>query len=180
MRDVWSYSQHKGSDLLVLLGFADNANETRRCWTSIAYQARKARMSERNLHYIVKRLVSSGELIVEKNAGPKGCNIFHVIEYKIPANKFDPAKIAGVQPASLKGCNRLLKRVQPVAPEPSITINESTKFIASSLADNEPQCEYCFGEYCNGRQATMRLPNSSTLVCGFCWQEATGKKITRA
>jgi hypothetical protein len=65
MTHVWERSQHKGSELLLLLAIADNANDQGIAYPSLRTLARKIRMSRRNVIFLVKRLVASGELRVE-------------------------------------------------------------------------------------------------------------------
>jgi hypothetical protein len=60
---VWRRSQAKGSDLLVLLAIADNADaETAEAFPSIKYLSRKTRLSERGVQYAIAHLIESGEL----------------------------------------------------------------------------------------------------------------------
>lgn len=105
---VWRYSKHKGSDLLVLLAIADHAKDDGTgAWPSVASIAQKTRLSERNVRYSLKKLEASGELVVERNAGPKGANLYQITldgcNLCIPAEPApSTAKSAGVQ--SLHGC----------------------------------------------------------------------------
>jgi hypothetical protein len=46
---VWSESQHKGSELLLLLAIADNANDQGIAYPSLRTLAKKTRMSRRNV-----------------------------------------------------------------------------------------------------------------------------------
>jgi len=80
MTAVWEYSQHKGSNLLVLLAIADHAHDDGRdAYPSIKALAKKTRMVQRGIYRIIAELVASGELLVEKNASPKRTNLYQVM-----------------------------------------------------------------------------------------------------
>lgn len=67
MSTVWKKSQHKGSDLLLLLALADNADDEGYCWPGVEYLAEKIRMTPRSVVNITARLEDSGELYVDHN-----------------------------------------------------------------------------------------------------------------
>lgn len=67
MTAVWEDSQHKGSDLLLLLALADNADDRGYCWPGIDYLADKIRMTKQSVINISERLEESGELYIEHN-----------------------------------------------------------------------------------------------------------------
>lgn len=70
---IWQGSEHKGSDLLVLLAIGDNADEeTGIAYPGIEYLARKTRLSPRGVQYAVKRLLDSDELELLQRGGRKG------------------------------------------------------------------------------------------------------------
>ena len=78
MNTVWQSSRASGNALLVLLAIADNANDAGTAWPSVDTIARKARCSERRAQRHLRRLEALGELQVEKQAGPRGCNLYRV------------------------------------------------------------------------------------------------------
>lgn len=114
---VWQHSQLGGPTLLLLLAIADFANDAGIAFPAVATLAAKIRMSERNTQYLLKKLEESGELIIEKNAGPKGCNLFRV-------QSLQGADFAGVQPVVKGGATGGKKGVQAFAPEPSLNHQE--------------------------------------------------------
>jgi helix-turn-helix protein len=71
---VWEKSQHKGSELLLLLAIADNANDQGIAYPSIGTLAKKTRMSRRSIQYLIHRVEQTGELHVSLGTGPRGCN----------------------------------------------------------------------------------------------------------
>lgn len=113
MTAVWTHSRHKGSKLILLLAIADYANEQAVAWPSIESLAEKARMSERNVHYALRELTEEddAELTVIVGAGPHRCNLYQL--------NLEGAKFAGCKPAH-KRVQNSTRRVQPVAPNPSL------------------------------------------------------------
>jgi len=140
MTEVWANSSAKGSALLVLLAVADFSSDDGRAYPSIATLAAKSRMSARNVRYVLDNLVEIGELAMEREKGPKGCNLFTV----------RTANFAGVQ--SGQAATRFPKGVQPasggaaiaIAPEPSLTVIEpSGKSAAAGAAVAKPTVSPC-------------------------------------
>ena len=120
MTYIWEHSKHKGSGLLLLLAIGDHAHDDGTgAYPSVKTLAEKVRMSERSVHYLIKRLVASGELGVDSAAGPKGCNLFRV------------QMAEGVQTSVGGGANQRMQGVQPIAPEPSIepSLNRHTPVV---------------------------------------------------
>jgi len=75
---VWDHSAAKGSDLLALLYIADRCNDDGTgAYPSRTKIAKACRISTRAVQYAIQALVKSGELSVDLNAGPKGCNLLH-------------------------------------------------------------------------------------------------------
>lgn len=68
MAVVLHHSAASGSDKLVLLGIANHDGDGG-AWPSVGTLARYANCSERAVRYSLKRLVASGELEVERQAG---------------------------------------------------------------------------------------------------------------
>lgn len=79
MTKVWASSPAKGTALLVLLALADHADDDGNCYPSIDSLAAKCRMSTRNLNYILAQLQERGDLFVQRNAGPRGCNRYRLV-----------------------------------------------------------------------------------------------------
>ena len=148
MSRVWEHSQATGSALLILLAVADFANDEGSAYPAIKTLATKARMSERNARYVIGKLVDIGELKVQQNAGPRGCNLFHVTtSVLVGVQLAQGAKIAGMQ--SVPPAMGFPGGVQPasegaaiaIAPEPSLTVielsrsNRSRREKRATLAD---------------------------------------------
>lgn len=77
---VWEKSQHKGSELLLLLAIADNANDQGLAYPSLNTLAKKTRLDRRHVKRLVRVVERSGELIVSIGTGPRGCNEYLIVE----------------------------------------------------------------------------------------------------
>jgi AraC-like DNA-binding protein len=62
--EVWKYSKNGGSLLLVELAIADHINSEGLAWPSVKHLALKTKLSERQVHRVIKQLEKSGELII--------------------------------------------------------------------------------------------------------------------
>lgn len=78
MSRVWDESPRKGSALLLLLAIADFANEHGEAWPSVDTLANKCRMSRRNVQTLASELAKDGDITIDENAGPRGCNIYRL------------------------------------------------------------------------------------------------------
>ena len=78
MSHVWAESGQRGGALIVLLAIADFANDDGQAYPSIKTLADKSRLSESQVHRILRELQSSQELEIEKNTGPHRANIYRV------------------------------------------------------------------------------------------------------
>lgn len=123
MNTVWKHSSQKGGALLMLLAIADFADDDGFAWPSVTTLAKKARMSERNARYVLRSLEQAGEIQTTPRGGQHGTSGYVVLT---------SAKIAGGQ--SLPGAKRdsrggktRQQGGQPIAPKPSLTINEPSK-----------------------------------------------------
>ncbi|MDD5177369.1 MAG: helix-turn-helix domain-containing protein [Sterolibacterium sp.] len=124
MSRVWDHSNLGGTELLLLLAIADFANDDGVAWPSVGTLAKKIRMSERNTYYLLAKIAKTGELTIETNKGPRGCNLFRV--HVLQGEKIAPLKpVAGTPEA---GSSRPLK---PTAPEPPVNHKRTTRAISS-------------------------------------------------
>ena len=69
MNDVWRYSKAKGTDRLVLIALADQANDQRECWPSVSSIGKKCLLTPRNVQKRIRSLEELGEVIVIYGAG---------------------------------------------------------------------------------------------------------------
>jgi hypothetical protein len=69
MAQVWEYSPAKGSELLLLLALADNANDAGICYPGVKTLARKIRMTPRNTQILLRKLDAAGLIAIGQNAG---------------------------------------------------------------------------------------------------------------
>jgi hypothetical protein len=82
---VWKYSPHGGSELLALLGLGDFSDDDGRSYPSVKTLATKIRLSPRMTKRVLKSLADQGAIEVEKNAGPRACNVYRIIQKDGPA-----------------------------------------------------------------------------------------------
>jgi DNA-binding Lrp family transcriptional regulator len=76
MAEVWERDDLESTDKFVLLALADNANDQRVCWPSIETIARKTSLSERAVHYSIKRLEDGHFLAIKRQLGKS--NVFYL------------------------------------------------------------------------------------------------------
>ena len=127
---VWQDSQHGGTELLMLLAIADFADDEGNAYPAVATLAKKCRTGSRNAQYVLKNLEDSGELRLFRGKGPRGTN-----RYRITVHGVQPT--APLQPTAPGGCNTVREGVQPIAPKPSLTINEPKRSLTASSAVNK-------------------------------------------
>jgi len=118
LNHVWEHSEQKAGALLVLLALADHAHDDGGgAYPTIATLARKARLSERAVHYTLKTLVKAQEITIQINGGPQRQNLYTVI----------------LQGANIAGCN-------PEPPEGAIHDTEGCNPVLGGTV-NEPSLE---------------------------------------
>ena len=146
---VWEHSAQNGNALLLLLAIADFADDNGISFPSVGRLALKSRMSERNTHYVIKQLVAAGELTVERGAGSrKGTNRYQIlVNPTLPMFEIAPgATLAPGAKTGVWGATQGRKGVQPVAPEPSLTVKEPS----GSRAARASPVAACFEAYRQG------------------------------
>lgn len=130
MRDVWKFSPAKGSELLLLLAIADNANHHRIAWPGIDHLAGKTRLSRRQTQNLIRQLESDGLIKVHRGAGPNGVHLYEVVDpestLKKGGEKISPGKDFRVKPSTQggeiqrhRGEAQYQKGVKPTSPKPS-------------------------------------------------------------
>ncbi|MDQ7776064.1 helix-turn-helix domain-containing protein [Paracoccus aminovorans] len=71
---AWRHGPADRNDLLVLLAIADFADDDGYCWPSIKSLAQKARMTERGVQKIARRLEAMGLVSIQTGTGRRNCN----------------------------------------------------------------------------------------------------------
>lgn len=110
MHEVWMHSKQSGGALLTLLAMADCADDAGICWPSIATLARKARLHQRQVFYILQNLKAGGEIEILESGGGRRNNRYRVMT---------PANSAAVQLDALPPAPHRRGTVQPTASDPS-------------------------------------------------------------
>jgi hypothetical protein len=96
MNWVWTHSRSRHGTRLVLLAIADCASgDGGDAWPSIAELKRKSALGERAVQTAIAELVTLGELRVDYNGGPRGCNRYRVIMGHTPAESAPPQNLRG-------------------------------------------------------------------------------------
>lgn len=120
MAGVWKRSKAEGRDLLVMLALADFANDEGKSWPAVSTLAGKARISKRTCQYVLTKLAETGEIEVEREAGPHGTNLYTIISGGGCKDCMGGASVArgGVQQLLHGG------GATAIAPEPSMNHQE--------------------------------------------------------
>jgi hypothetical protein len=135
MTAVWDSTPYEGGELLVLLALADWADDQGRCWPSVPSIAQKARMKERQVYNILRKL-RADEIIQCEPGGGRGRSSTYLI---------DIAKIAGfasqkktLQPTAEKHCNPVHENpaLQCKSPRPPIRKNRQGTVSEPSIKTN--------------------------------------------
>jgi hypothetical protein len=108
----------------MLLAIADFSDDDGRAYPAVCSLASKCRMKARNARYLLQELEASGELSIERNAGPKGANLYRIcvplpLQYGAPLQSTAPLQYSAATPAM--ECTLPL---QHIAPEPSLNRHE--------------------------------------------------------
>lgn len=110
-------------EVSVLLALANHADDAGVCYPSMKRIARLARMGERGVQGVVKRLAERGDLSIELNAGPRGTNVYRI--HVTPAPHADPAPGAPRTPRQGPP-HPTTSTPAPHAPETSLTVIETS------------------------------------------------------
>jgi hypothetical protein len=81
-------SKARNAARLVLLTLADSADDHGLAWPSVGTLKADTLLSERAVQNALTALVAAGELVIELNAGPRGCN-----RYRVTLVPSDPRRI---------------------------------------------------------------------------------------
>lgn len=128
MNLVWDHYPEGGSELLLILALADHADDAGdRVYPSVQTMARKTRMSERAVQYLLRRIQERGLLVLVEPGGGRN----RTARYRINIDRIENG--ANIAPIT-KGCNLKQERVQSsagngataIAPEPPVEPSVTT------------------------------------------------------
>lgn len=154
MTRVWDHSKASEGALLVLLAIADCAHEDGTgAWPSLAEIGRKARLSERGVRYALRKLEEAGELAIEYQAGPGGCNRYAVTMRPDPGTPLPGADIAGGSPLPPTPEPHCPPEGQPTAP---VTVLEPSNEPSSLLTPPSSADEVVEGEFIDEKPPTAQ------------------------
>jgi len=125
----------------MLVALADFSDDDGRSYPAVATLARKCRMKTRNVNYLLKSLQDSGELVVSKNEGPRGPNVYRIGFDRLgmgkPLQRTAPLQcLASLQCSAPTPATHCAKPLQHSADEPSLNRQEPsvTSTPSSSVA----------------------------------------------
>ncbi len=122
--EVWAHSRAAGTALLVQLALADHADDqTRSCWPSLSFLAKKTRTSRDTVRRALRELEGLDEIEVPVRGGGHQSARYTVRTYQIAT----PSKLLPVAGCNLRGSTLATSEVAPVLPEPSLTTNEPSR-----------------------------------------------------
>ena len=119
MSQVWELVELSQSETLVLLALADHADDTGRCWPSIARVARKARLQRRGTQAIIRRLENKGFIKVSRPGIGDGAST-NIYQLCLGVHEIHPTGA----PDDTKGCTPRPGGVHRHAPESSVNHQE--------------------------------------------------------
>jgi hypothetical protein len=187
---VFDQSRSTGSDRLVLLAIADRADDDGTdAWPSVAWIARKARVSERTVQRSINTLVRLGELAVVRGNGVGRTSRYRVVMHgaaSAPAgearpaarpvetavenpsakgDKLTPLPIRRVTTAPTKGDTRVTRSIQ----EPSVNPPTPRQWGAA-----RPHCaaHRRWRGACAECRAAADPPKPKPAWCGHCDQQS--------
>ncbi len=125
---AWRHGPADRNDLLVLLAIADFADDEGYCWPSIKSLAQKARMTDRGVQKIVRRLEAQGLVSIETGSGRRNCNEYTLnLDLLRKGERETPNRVHPEQrsPQTRKQKPRTSEqeKVNGCSPEPSGTFN---------------------------------------------------------
>jgi hypothetical protein len=137
MSQIWETKakEPNGSELLVLLALADQANDDGVCWPGMTRLARKCRMSRRYLIEHIKSLESRGLISKEKGGSRLGTNIY-TVHLDSPVN---PSSLPSESQFTTTSEPQFTGVVNPSSSEPSV--NHHTKPSKNHQEDIAPAAQ---------------------------------------
>lgn len=127
---VWAHYPGGGGELNLALSLADwSRDDGSGIWASVDVMADKSRLSERAVQYNLGKIKRCGWLILTQ--GPTRDR--KTPTYRIPIERIPQGAVGrvqllhpgiGVTPVAPQGCNLKQRGVTPIAPKPSLTIND--------------------------------------------------------
>lgn len=194
MSRVWEQSKQGGSQLLLLLAIADNANDSGYAWPGQEYLAKKIRMNRRSIPRLTKKLEDARELFINDRSD-KGKSIQYIVTTGMTwadfANslqahlKYNDEKCADIYPWFYKGGDDKLSTPEgegvdiamsggddklsggvdiAMSTEPSLTINEPSIFNGSAK---------------NPQTSSSDILEPSALASGICTLCILGETISK-
>ncbi|WP_265948306.1 helix-turn-helix domain-containing protein [Dechloromonas sp. A34] len=166
MGRVWEFSQHGGTELLMLLAMADFSDDDGRSYPSVTTLAKKCRMKPRNCRYLLRALEDSGELSIVPNAGPRGANLYRInLDVLGMQHSAGVQSLAGVQHSAATPAQDCHKPLQRIAAKPLVNHQEPSE----GKKRRSRSAEKTFAEWIDDVRASGEKPISDYLtVWSYC------------
>jgi hypothetical protein len=162
MTAIWDSTPYEGGELLVLLALADWADDQGRCWPSIPSIAHKARMKERQVYNILRKL-RADEIIHCEPGGGRGRSSTYLIDIAKIAGFTSPKKT--LQPSADKPCSGVHTNpaLECKSPRPPIRKNRYRTVSEPSKLSPTP-----FQERKGERAQDPAVVDIAEMVCERC------------
>lgn len=164
MSAVWEIEGIDSSECLVMMALADHADDSGRCYPSIARLAKRTKLSDRGVQKVITRLIEKGYVTVSPSAGQGGANLYTVTatpEPRSPLNDVHP-RTTGTTPP-----NHVRKTPEPRSPKPSRTIiepSESNGARDALLAVLSPEAADAFIDHRKAKRAKLTVKAAQLIA----------------
>lgn len=193
---VWKHYPEGGSELLLALALADiGQDDGSRIHPSVQFMAHKTRMSERNIQYLLAKMLERGILQVVRKGGRHNGQNF-TTKYRIDIEALSALPIdrvqtlhpqeqhvdnpvdnsaPGVQETSTRGAKERIPGVKPVAPNPSLSVKIRTP-VEKDQSQNRSPGPACANPACKGPLTAGHTKMAIGDVCNPCYQDYLDSK----
>lgn len=172
---VIAHSPHKGADLLCLLMVANHAHaDGSGAFPSVPTLAAECRMSARQIVRILRRLETSGALLLARGAGPRGSHLMTVVmDVGAPVVSATPDILSGDKTSGdiLTADKSARGGDIAMSPEPSLE---------PSLSPSSTRKEAPAAPAASPAQLRLRLPKDKTTDAVRAANAVLGKKANQA
>ena len=166
MSAVWESDITDRGELLVLLALADFSNDAGECWPAVASIARKARMDERSVRRILRKLEAAGWLTSDIGGGRHGCSRYTINPDKSPPGQNVPPDKMNRKPGQNEQKTRTLASPEPSKnrKEPSVIPAREAQEVLQALSQVlSPDVAQAFIDHRKAKRAKL-TPHAARLI----------------
>ncbi|MEQ8254805.1 MAG: helix-turn-helix domain-containing protein [Roseovarius confluentis] len=143
---VWEDEDLCPNEKLVLGSLADHADDQGFCYPSVARLVKRTGYSARTVQKTIKDLHAAGKLRVDKNAGPRGCNLFVVYPSKETTSEVNSAPLE-LHPAGSAPPQEMQAPLQILRPTPAETAPEPSGTVKNRQKEDHHIGDPCFSDF---------------------------------